>query len=45
MQLIFFDDMDYTEKIMYMPGFETSDETVKKSLIEYSLEYNEYKKP
>ncbi|HCA67441.1 MAG TPA: hypothetical protein DEP11_04280 [Candidatus Jacksonbacteria bacterium] len=44
-QLAYFDDMDYTEKIMYMPGFETSDETVKKSLIEYSLEYNEYKKP
>ena len=37
-QLAYFDDMDYTEKIMYMPGFETSDETIKKSLIEDSLD-------
>lgn len=37
-QLAYFQDMDYTEKIMYMPGFERSDEDIKKALIEYSLE-------
>lgn len=37
-QLAYFDDIDYTEKIMYMPGFETSDEDIKNALIEYSLE-------
>lgn len=37
-QLAYFEDIDYTEKIMYTSGFETNDEVIKKSLIEYSLE-------
>ncbi len=37
-QLSYFEDIDYTEKIMYMPGFETSDASIKKVLIKCSLE-------
>lgn len=37
-QLAYFEDIDYTEKIMYMPEFETSDTAIKKALMEYSLE-------
>ena len=37
-QLAYFEDIDYTEKIMYMPGFETNDEVIKKMLITHSLE-------
>lgn len=36
-QLAYFKDIDYTEKIIYVKGFETDDKTVKKSLIKFSL--------
>ncbi|MEK7064953.1 MAG: nucleotidyl transferase AbiEii/AbiGii toxin family protein [Patescibacteria group bacterium] len=32
-QLCFFDDVNYTETIDYMPGFEVSDKEIKKALI------------
>lgn len=37
-QLAYFDDINYTEQVEFMPGFEVPDETIKKALIEYSLE-------
>lgn len=37
-QLSYFQDIDYSEKIDYLPGFETDDETIKKELIEFSLQ-------
>lgn len=37
-QLAYFEDIDYTEKIMYTSGFETNDEDIKRTLIKYSLE-------
>lgn len=36
-QLAYFKDIDYTEKIIYLRGFETKDEVIKKGLIEFSL--------
>lgn len=36
-QLAYFDDLDYREKVEFMPGFEVGDEKVKKYLIEASL--------
>ncbi len=36
-QLVYFNDIDYTEKIIYKPGFETTDELIKKFLVEMSL--------
>lgn len=33
-QLIFFDDIDYTEEVDYIPGFEVSEEEVKAFLVE-----------
>lgn len=36
-QLSYFDDIDYSEKIIWTKGFETSDEVIKKALIEFSL--------
>ncbi len=37
-QLSYFDDINYAEKISYKPGFEVDDKTVKKALVEFSLE-------
>ena len=37
-QLAYFEDINYSEKVNYLPGFETPDETVKKALIEFSLQ-------
>lgn len=37
-QLAYFKDVDYREKVDYLPGFEVSDKVVKKELIKYSLE-------
>ncbi|MCK5211890.1 nucleotidyl transferase AbiEii/AbiGii toxin family protein [Candidatus Parcubacteria bacterium] len=37
MQLSYFDDISYAQKITYLPGFEVDEDTVKKSLIEFSL--------
>jgi len=36
-QLSYFNDIDYSEKIIWRKGFETSDEVIKKALIEFSL--------
>jgi hypothetical protein len=37
-QLCYFGDIDYSEKVDFLPGFEVSDETIMKSLKEVSLE-------
>ena len=37
-QLSYLDDVNYDEKVEYLPGFAVSDEVVKKALIEFSLE-------
>lgn len=36
-QLGYFDDINYSEAIEYLPGVAVSDETIKKSLIDFSL--------
>ncbi len=36
-QLSYFDDMDHREQVVWKKGFETSDEIIKKALIEFSL--------
>lgn len=37
-QLAFFEDIDYTEKVIFMPGFEVGDEEIRKELIRFSIE-------
>lgn len=37
-QLAYFDDINYAEQVEFMPGFKVSDETIKKALVEFSLE-------
>lgn len=37
-QLAYFEDIDYSEKIIYKKGFSTDDEIIKKTLVEFSLE-------
>ncbi|MBW6441245.1 nucleotidyl transferase AbiEii/AbiGii toxin family protein [Patescibacteria group bacterium] len=36
-QLAYFKDIDYSEKIIYSPGFEIDDKIIKKELINFSL--------
>jgi len=36
-QLAYFEDIDYSEKVDFMKGFEKDDEEIKKELIEFSL--------
>lgn len=36
--LLYFDDVNYEEKVEYLPGFAVSDEVIKKALTEFSLE-------
>jgi len=36
-QLCYFDDIDYTEQVDYLEGFEVADEVIKKKLTEFSL--------
>ena len=36
-QLSYFDDVDYREEVIYLPGFEVNDKIVKKALTEFSL--------
>ena len=36
-QLSFFDDINYTEPVVYKPGFEVPDEEIKRALTEWSL--------
>jgi len=37
-QLSYYNNMDYSEKIYYLPGFETKDSVIKNALTQYSLE-------
>ena len=37
-QLAYFEDIDYSEEIVYKEEFSTDDETIKKALVEFSLE-------
>lgn len=37
-QLAYFDDIDFSEKVYFMEGFEKSEEEIKKTLVEFSLE-------
>lgn len=37
-QLSYFKDIDFSEKVIYLKGFKTDDKTVKKGLIEFSIE-------
>lgn len=36
-QLAYFEDIDYTEKIIYREGFEVNDEIIRNSLVDFSL--------
>lgn len=36
-QLAYFKDIDYSEKIIYMPGYEISDRKIQRALLEFSL--------
>ena len=36
-QLVYFEDINYSEAIIFMPGFEVSDEKIKQELTEFSL--------
>lgn len=36
-QLCYFADIDYSEQVIYQPGFAVDDEIVKKALVEFSL--------
>jgi len=38
-QLAYFKDINYSEKIRYLKGFEVSDKIIKKKLIDFSLEF------
>lgn len=37
-QLAYFEDIDYSEQVVYREGFEVDDEIIKKALVEFSLE-------
>ena len=37
-QLAYFKDIDYSEQVEFLPGFEVSEEIIKKELIRFSLE-------
>ncbi len=37
-QLAYFDDVKYDEKVVFMPGVEVSEKKIKKELVEFSLE-------
>ncbi|HCI04670.1 TPA: hypothetical protein DEW47_01645 [Patescibacteria group bacterium] len=39
-QLAYFEDIDYTEQVVYRKGFEVDDDVVKTSLIDFSLSFN-----
>jgi hypothetical protein len=36
-QLAYFKDIDYSEKIIWLKGYETDDSVIKKALINFSL--------
>lgn len=35
--LSYFDDINYSEKVVFMPGFEVKDDVIKKELVKFSL--------
>jgi len=37
-QLSYFEDVNYAEKVEYLPGFEVADKIIKQKLIDFSLE-------
>ncbi len=37
-QLAYFNDIDYSEQVVYKDGFRVDDEVIKKTLVEFSLE-------
>ena len=37
-QLAYFKDIDYTEKVIFMPGFDTPDEEIERKLVKLSIE-------
>lgn len=37
-QLSYFDDIDYSEKIEFLPGYEVSDDVIKKALVGWSVQ-------
>ena len=37
-QLAYFKDIDYSEKVIYLKGFETRDDLIKRDLVKFSLE-------
>jgi hypothetical protein len=37
-QLSYFDDINYDEEVVYMPGFEVADDTIKSFLVDKALE-------
>ena len=37
-QLAYFEDIDYSEQVIYKEGFEVNDEIIKKAIVEFSLE-------
>ena len=37
-QLSYFNDISYSEEVIYMPGFEVKDEAVKKGLLDFSVQ-------
>ena len=37
MQLAYFDDIDYSEKVIFMPGFAVDDEAIQRGLVQASL--------
>lgn len=36
-QLSYFKDIDYSEKVIYLPGLEVPDSVIKKGLVNFSL--------
>ena len=36
-QLSYFEDIDYSEKVIFSPGFQVRDDEIKKKLLEYSI--------
>ncbi len=37
-QLSYFDDIDYSEQVEFLPGYEVSDDVVKKALVQWSIQ-------
>lgn len=37
-QLVYFQDINYAEEVVYMPGFEVEDKMIKKELVKFSTQ-------